>query len=68
MSPGGEILGYKLFLRNANTAESVLVFDGQSVGLPNQNYFTVDGLDAGTDYLFSVLAVSYNYDGELSSE
>jgi hypothetical protein len=68
ISPGGNVLGYKLYVRDANVAETTLVFDGFSLGFTDQTYFTVYGLKAGTDYMFSVLAVNYNYDCTLSDE
>ena len=33
LTPGGEILGYKLKVTNPNTAEEWFAFDGESLGL-----------------------------------
>jgi hypothetical protein len=34
VSPGGNVLGYKLMIENPNTAETTVVFDGYALGLP----------------------------------
>lgn len=68
MSPGGDILGYKLYVKNHNTSEEWLAFDGYSLGLADQTQYTVYDLETGSDYLFSVLAVNFNGEGALSSE
>jgi len=36
ISPGGDILGYKLFVQNSVTGESWIAFDGVSLGLADQ--------------------------------
>jgi hypothetical protein len=48
--PGGEILGYKLIVKNPATAGSWVAFDGQQFGVPEQTQFTVYGLQTGTQY------------------
>ena len=68
MSPGGDILGYILFVEDPNTSITTTVFDGHSLGLPTQTYYTVYGLETSTDYLFSVLAVNFNDQGPLSDK
>jgi hypothetical protein len=68
VSPGGDILGYKLYLENPNTSEMELIFDGFSLGLADQIQYTVYDLDAGTDYHFSVQAVNFNGLGQISQD
>ncbi len=63
---GGEILGYKLKVKNPNTAEEWIAFDGQSLGLVDQTQYTVYGLKAGTNYLMSVVAMNFNGEGQFS--
>lgn len=60
VSPGGEILGYLLDVKNPATSESWTAFDGASQGLPDQTEFTVYGLLTGNAYLFKVSAVGFN--------
>lgn len=66
VSPGGDILGYILFVTDPNTSVTTTVFDGFSLGLPAQTQFTVYGLTTSVDYLFSVRAVNFNHEGPLS--
>lgn len=68
ISPGGDILGYKLYVTNPNTSEHWLAFDGFSLGLEDQTQFTVYNLQSGTDYHFSVLGVNFNGEGSLLSD
>jgi hypothetical protein len=67
LSLGGQILGYKLIVRNPNTADEWIAFDGQQFGVPEQTQFTVYGLQTGTLYEFSVLAINFNGDGQEST-
>lgn len=50
-------------MRNPNTGVSQVVFDGFSLGLVDQTTYTVYGLVAGINYLFSVQAVNFNHVG-----
>lgn len=67
LSPAGDILGYKLRVKNPATSEEWIAFDGQLLGLPDQTLFTLYDLQSGSDYLFSVLAINFNGDGQEST-
>lgn len=68
VSPGGDILGYKLTVTDPTSGTSWVAFDGQELGLPDQLQYTVYGLTTGKSYLFSVLAYSFNGEGIESAQ
>ena len=64
VSPGGDVLGYKLRVEDAINGTSWIAFDGQELGQPLRLSHTIYGLTTGRDYLISVAAISVNGDGE----
>lgn len=67
VSPGGDILGYQLIIRDPSTATKWIAFDGQAFGVPQQTQYTVYGLNTGKSYDFSVLAINFNGKGSESN-
>lgn len=66
VSPGGDILGYKLIVTDPMTAEQWIA-NGGAWGLPTSTQFTVYNLVTGNQYIFQAQAINYNGDGLLSA-
>lgn len=67
ITPGGEILGYILHVRNTHTGESQTVFNGNELGLYDKVSYIVYDLTTSFDYEFNVQAVNFNGNGVLSN-
>ena len=57
--------GYQLFLQNASTGASILIYDGRSN--PNVLQYLVSGLATGSAYTFTLVAWNFNGQGSASS-
>ena len=64
--PGGDILGYRLYMRKANGGEKQVVY--QNKNLKSVRTYTTTGLETGERYIFSVQAYQYNGYTNESSE
>ena len=56
--PGGNILGYRLYMRKANGGEKQIVYEKQN--LKSVRKYTATSLETGEGYVFSVQAYQFN--------
>ena len=66
-SPGGDVLGYTLYVADPTTGHSWVAFNGTALGLRDQRSTTVAGLATGKAYSFSVAAHAFNGEGARSA-
>lgn len=67
-SPGGNIIGYVLYLYNSTSMDFEPIFNGTSIGQPSQTQFTITKLTPGSNLRLKVSAMNFNGEGALSSE
>jgi hypothetical protein len=65
-SPGGTIIGYKLYMATGLAGSYNLVYDGTNFPIITSKIIT--GLTTGEVYRFKVSAINYNGEGDLSNE
>jgi hypothetical protein len=68
VSPGGDILGYVLEVKDALNGTLWQPFDGVKLALRHQTKFTVLNLVPGREYKFTVTAYNFNGAGTKSNE
>jgi len=66
-SPGGEIKGYVLTVKDCQNGTEWEAFNGVSLGLTSQRAFLQKGLTPGREYKFSVVAYDSNGPGAASA-
>jgi hypothetical protein len=66
-SPGGDVLGYSLYVTDPTTGHSWVAFNGTALGLRDQLSTTVAGLATGKAYSFRVAAHAFNGEGASSA-
>lgn len=57
-SPGGDIRGYRLYMRKTNGGDKQIIY--QNLNLKSVREYTATGLEAGQEYTFSVQAYQLN--------
>lgn len=67
-SPGGDIIGYVLKVKECMSGEVWTAFDGVALSLPDQTTFSVNGFTPSHEYKVTVTAYTINGAGSTSSE
>ena len=67
-SPGGDVLGYVLYVTDPETGYTWQAFNGAELGLKDVTKTTVRGLTTGKSYLLRVAAYTFNGEGNISDE
>lgn len=67
-SPAGDILGYRLTVKDTLNGTVWTAFDGKELNVRTQTKYTVRNLVPGRLYAFTVSAWNFNGEGQLSTE
>ena len=67
-TPGGDILGYVLKVKDCMNGTEWTAFDGVDIATPTQRRTTVTGLIPGREYKATVTAYNLNGAGQTSAE
>ena len=67
MTPGGDILGYVLNVKDCANGTTWTAFNGMELGSPTQTKYTVTNLIPGREYKFNVTAYNMNGAGLTSN-